>query len=100
MQVVNNNGYWDLRCVDEIALVNPRNSTEEVCEEFIERYDNHKPQVYFIMGMLQDIQASNGSKTDFAHHYEMIDINLRKYLVNGSDRTLLVNPSFYFEGTL
>jgi hypothetical protein len=30
---------------------------------------------------------------DFKHHYEVIDFKLRRYLNNGSDRTLISNPS-------
>ena len=89
-QVVNVNGIWECRFIDEIALENPRNSTEEVCEEFMMRYPNHKAGLYYYG------DASGRNRTtmnkDFKHHYEVIDFKLRKYLNNGSDRTLVSNP--------
>ena len=90
-QVVNVNGIWECRFIDEIALENPRNSTEEVCEEFMMRYPNHKAGLYYYG------DASGHNRTtmnkDFKHHYEVIDFKLRKYMNNGSDRTLISNPS-------
>lgn len=85
--------YWEWRFFDEIALVNPRNSTEEVCEEFISRYDRYKPQVYYYGDASGHSRKVTAAKTDFEHHYQMVEFKLGKYLVNGSDRTLFVNPS-------
>jgi phage terminase large subunit len=83
--------YWEWRFFDEIALVNPRNSTEEVCEEFSERYAKYKPQLFYY----GDASGHNRStmNKDFSHHYQVIDYKLRRFLVNGSDRTLISNPS-------
>lgn len=82
---------WEWRFIDEIALPNPRNSTEEVCDEFALRYPNHKAGLFFYG------DASGHNRTtmnkDFAHHYEIIAYKLRKYLNNYSDRTLISNPS-------
>jgi len=82
---------WDWRWIDEIALINPHNSTEEVCDEFIKRYPNHKAGLLFY----GDASGHNRStmNKDFSHHYEVIEFKLRKYLFNGSDRTLIANPS-------
>jgi len=77
-------------CIDCIALTNPRNSTEEVCEEFIMRYNNHKAGVFFY-GDASGRSRSTMNK-EFRHHYEIIEYKLRRFLVNGSDRTLRVNP--------
>lgn len=90
-QIVRNGDLWEWRFIDEIALVNPRNSTEEVCEEFIQRYPNHKSGLYFY----GDASGHNRGvmNKDFSHHYEIIAYKLRKYLVNDSDRSLFVNPS-------
>ena len=92
-QVVNNNAIWELRCVDEIALVNPRNSTEDVCEEFIDRYPNHKSGLFYYGDASGHSKHVSAGKTDFRHHYEVVQYKLAKYLVNTSDRTLWVNPS-------
>lgn len=87
------NGNWEWRFFDEIALPNPRNSTEEVCDEFIARYDSYKPVIYYYGDASGHSRKVSAAKTDFKHHYEVVDFKLRKYLVNGSDRTLFVNPS-------
>lgn len=90
-QVENKDNFYELRAIDEIALVNPRNSTEEVCDEFIDRYRNHKSGVFYY----GDASGHNRStmNKDFKHHYEIVYWKLQKYLVNDSDRTLKVNPS-------
>lgn len=85
--------YWEWRFFDEIALPNPRNSTEEVCDEFIEKYDRYKPQIYYYGDASGHSRKVTAQKTDFEHHYQMVEYKLAKYLVNGSDRTLFVNPS-------
>lgn len=90
-QVTGSNELWELKCIDEIALVNPRNSTEEVCEEFIQRYGNHKASIFFY-GDASGHNRTTISK-DFKHHYEIVEYKLRRYLNNVSDRTLRVNPS-------
>lgn len=84
-------GIYELKAIDEIALINPRNSTEEVCEEFILRYPNHSAGVYFY-GDASGRARSTMSK-EFKHHYEIIEYKLYKYLVNGSNRVLLNNPA-------
>ena len=83
-------GIWWVRCVDEIALENPRNSTEEVCEEFMMRYPNHKAGMYYY-GDASGRARSTMNK-EFKHHYQVVEYKLRRYLVNGSDRTALKNP--------
>lgn len=90
-QIKQEKGNWIAMCIDEICLVNPRNSTEEVCEEFIIRYPNHKAGLFYY----GDASGHNRSvmSKDFKHHYEVIEYKLRKYLNNKSDRTLLVNPN-------
>ncbi len=90
-QIVPNNSGWEWRFIDEIALPNPRNSTEEVCDEFMMRYPNHKAGLFFY----GDASGHNRStlNKDFSHHYEIIAFKLRRYLNNSSDRTLISNPS-------
>ena len=81
---------WMTYCIDYIALANPRNSTEEVCEEFSMRYANHQSGLFYY-GDASGKARSTMNK-EFRHHYEIIEYKLRKFLVNGSDRTLHVNP--------
>ena len=83
-------GIWWVRCIDEIALENPRNSTEEVCEEFMMRYPNHKAGMYYY-GDASGKARSTMNK-EFKHHYQVVEFKLRRYLVNGSDRTAIKNP--------
>lgn len=82
---------WWSYCVDEIALENPRNSTEEVCEEFMMRYPHHKAGVFYY----GDASGRNRStmNKDFKHHYEIVEFKLKRYLVSKSDRTVTKNPS-------
>ena len=90
-QVTNQNDRWHLMCIDEITLQNPRNSTEEVCEEFMSRYPNHKAGLFYY----GDASGHNRStmNKDFKHHYEIVRFKLARYLVSSSDRTLFANPS-------
>lgn len=90
-QIKGLNNIWYISCVDEIALQNPRNSTEEVCEEFSMRYANHKAGIYYYGDASG--KARSTMNRDFKHHYEIVEFKLRKYLMNGSDRTLISNPS-------
>jgi len=80
-----------LGCIDEVALTNPHNSTEEVCDEIMRRYPGHKAGLYYY----GDASGRNRStmNKDFHHHYEIIEAKLEKYLVNDSNRALRSNPS-------
>lgn len=90
-QITGLDDLWHIGCIDEICLQNPRNSTEEVCEEFAIRYPNHKAGIYYY----GDASGSNRStmNKDYKHHYAIVEDKLRRYLVNGSDRTMVSNPS-------
>ena len=90
-QIIGEGGIWYISCVDEIALPNPRNSTEEVCEEFMLRYANHKSGLFYYGDASG--KARSTMNRDFKHHYEIVEYKLRSYLVNGSDRTQTKNPS-------
>ena len=90
-QIKEDNDTWLCDCIDEIALTNPRNSTEEVCEEFLMRYPRHKSGVFYY-GDASGKNRSTMSK-DFKHHYEVVNYKLRTVLNNASDRTLTKNPS-------
>ncbi|MEN6568995.1 MAG: terminase family protein [Rikenellaceae bacterium] len=85
-----NNIMYEWRIIDEIALQNPHNSTEEVCEEFIRRYPEHNSGMFYY----GDASGHNRStlNKDFQHHYEIVEYKLSGYISNSSDRTLTVNP--------
>jgi hypothetical protein len=82
---------WYDIAIREICLENPRNSTEEVCDEIIRQYPDHTSGLYYYG------DASGHNRTtmnkDFKHHYEIVAFKLRKYINNNSDRTLIANPS-------
>ena len=82
---------WYAKCIDEIALENPRNSTEEVCEEILMRYAGHKSVIYYY-GDASGKARSTMNK-EFKHHYEIIEFKLRRFLTNGSARMMRQNPS-------
>jgi len=90
-QIVGRDEVWYIDCIDEIALVNPRNSTEEVCEEFAIHYANHNTGIYYYGDASG--KARSTMNRDFKHHYEIIAFMLRNYLINNSDRTTRKNPS-------
>lgn len=90
-QITSEDNIWKIVCIDEIALQNPRNSTEEVCDEFCMRYPNHKSGLYYYGDASG--KARSTMNRDFKHHYEIIAYKLKRYLMNGSDRTTTRNPS-------
>jgi len=89
-QLEQKDNVWWCYCIDEIALANPRNSTEEVCEELMMRYPNHKAGLYYY-GDASGRARSTMNK-EFKHHYQIVEYKLRRYLVSGSDRTTIKNP--------
>lgn len=90
-QFENKDGIWWSYCIDEIALENPRNSTEEVCDEILLKYAHHKSGLYYY-GDASGKARSTMNK-EFKHHYQIVEFKLRRMLIAGSDRTLLKNPS-------
>lgn len=92
-QITGANGIWDMKCIDEIALTNPHNSTEEVCEAVSQKYGIHmKKTGFFYYGDASGHNRSTMNK-EYKHHYQIVESVLRPYLVNGSDRTAASNPS-------
>ena len=90
-QVEKINDVWECRCIDEICLENPRNSTEEVCDEFALRYNSHSAGAYYY-GDASGKSRSTMNK-DFKHHYEIVQYKLRRFWNNASDKTCFSNPS-------
>lgn len=89
-QIERKEDVWYCCCIDEIALENPRNSTEEVCEEFIRRYPAHKAGLFYY-GDASGKNRSTMSK-EFKHHYQIVEYKLKKYLSGSADRTAHRNP--------
>jgi hypothetical protein len=90
-QIRKRDNIWEILCIDEIALENPRNSTEEVCEQFAGQYPHHSSGGWYY-GDASGKSRSTMNK-DFKHHYEIIEYKLKKYWNNSSNRTCFSNPS-------
>jgi hypothetical protein len=80
---------WHIYAIDEICLKNPKNSTEEVCEELLRLYGDCNG-IYFY-GDASGKNRSTLSKAE-KHHYQVIERMLLKKLVVGSNRVLKSNP--------
>ena len=87
--IVKENETWYCRLIGEIALENPHNSTEEVCEAILRQYGD--APYYFIYGDASGNNRSTISKTE-KHHYQVIERMLKKKLTNSSNRVSRKNP--------
>jgi PBSX family phage terminase large subunit len=77
-----------LKFIDEIALSNPRNKTECLCDEFLTRYTDTQRIFYY--------GDASGKKRDTRSQYNDYDIVERKFkrfLSNTSNRVPYSNPS-------
>lgn len=79
---------WILSFVDEIALENPNNKTENVCNEFIRKYEDCERIFYY-----GDATSRKRDTRSQYNDYEIIALKLKKYLSNTSDRVPYSNPS-------
>lgn len=77
--------------IDEFALVNPRNSTEEVCEAFLARYGNHKSGLYFYADATG--RARTTTSKEYKTQIQIIEGKLRRMLNNTSNRVPVSNPA-------
>lgn len=92
-QIKGLDGIWYMDCIDEIALQNPHNSTEEVCETVAKKYGQWmKKTGFYYYGDASGKNRSTMNK-EYKHHYQIVEAVLRPYLLNLSDRTASVNPS-------
>ena len=80
--------YYDARCIDLITLENPRNKTEDLCDEFMIRYPDERVGLY-IYG---DASGRVKSTTSNEHNYDIIERKLSRYLINDSMRVPRRNP--------
>lgn len=83
-----------IRIIDEICLSHPRNSTEEVNREVINRFS---PQglyrVFYYGDSTGKSEKAKISKSDMRHHYEQVEKQLSRFIVNTSKRVVRKNPS-------
>ncbi len=87
-QIENIDGIYWVKFIDEICLQNPKNSTEELCEQFALDYPAR--QGLFIYGDATGRARTSNNKL-FKTQYEIIFAKLDKYLSNVSDRVPKTN---------
>lgn len=94
----NSNSIWQIdkkedkyivRCIDEFALKNPHNSTEEVCEAIIARYSNHKSGL-FIYGDATGRSRSTMNR-EYKNQFQIIEKMLYPLMNQNSMRVPLSN---------
>jgi PBSX family phage terminase large subunit len=87
-QISKEDDKYILKFIDEIALSNPRNKTECLCDEFLTRYTDVQRIFYY--------GDASGKKRDTRSQYNDYDIVERKFkrfLSNTSNRVPYSNPS-------
>lgn len=77
-----------LRQFDEFCLPNPNNTTERVCQAIRAKYGDRMQTVFFYGDASGHKRDTRGGGTD----YDIIARELRRWLVNASDRTDRRNP--------
>jgi hypothetical protein len=90
-QIVNQDGEFICRCFDEICLKSPKNNTEDLCKELIEKHLSTKkiPALFFY----GDASGQSRSTQSKEHNFQILERVLRKYLNDNSNRVLKKNPS-------
>lgn len=89
-QIIKKDDFWLFNAVGEIALKNPNNSTEDVCDAILMQFGDCPFLFYY--GDASGYNRSTLTK-GVKHHYEVIERVLSKKLINGSKRTVKKNPS-------
>lgn len=87
-QISNDNGKWLVSFIDEIALKNPRNKTEDVCSEFMRNYPDCERIFYY-----GDATSRKRDTRSQYNDYDIIAQKLKKLITNTSDRVPYSNPS-------
>lgn len=86
-QIKNVDNIWELSFIDEIALENPNNKTEDVCGEFVRRYSACKKIFYY-----GDATSRKRDTRSQYNDYQIIAHKLKKYIDNTSERVPYSNP--------
>ncbi len=88
--LIDKDGHKMLRQFDEFCLPNPKNTTRALVQEFIAKYERYlKAGVFFygdpsgLKGSTRDEVKDNKRQND----YQIVEMLLKKYLINGSNRT-------------
>ena len=81
-------GKFQIRVFDEICLTSPRNNTEAVCTEAMEKYISKSAGVYYTGDESGKKRDTRGNEHDF----HIIERVLRKKIHNASNRRFRSNP--------
>jgi len=81
---------YNVGCFDILALENPLNSTQDVCDAFQERYPEYEVGIY----VYGDASGRARSTTSKVHNYDIIEHELKSYMRNWSMRVPKRNPLF------
>lgn len=87
-QVDTTGAKMQLRQLDEFCLPNPDNTTERLCQAIRAKYGDRTKTVFFYGDASGHKRDTRGNATD----YDIVTRELRRWLVNGSDRTERRNP--------
>lgn len=90
-QIVRDKEIFEVRCFDELCLNSPKNNTEDLCKEFINKHILTKkiPAIFFY----GDASGNNRSTQSKEHNFQIIERVMSKYLNYNSNRVHKHNPA-------
>lgn len=88
-QIYRKDEMWIISMLEEICLSNPRNSTEELCREFLNRYEKKLGGGLFYYG---DASGRNRDTRGRENDYDIVERVLGRYLHSSSNRVPSSNP--------
>lgn len=88
-ELADGKSYYFVNVIDEFALANPKNNTERLCEEIIEKYEEELKRGVMIYG-----DASGRSRTTRGNisDYDIVEYAFAKYMTNYSMNVPKANP--------
>lgn len=81
---------WLVLILDEIAMYNPKNTTEDCADEFVIRYSELVQPPVYIYG---DASGYSSNPLNNLHNYEVIEAVMSGYVTKSSIRVPRSNPS-------
>jgi phage terminase large subunit len=84
------NKKWRVNVIDEILGISPKNTTEAVCDMFLEKYEGKIFDAIYIYG---DASGRSRNPANKLHQYDIIQTILAPYISASSLRVPKANPS-------
>ncbi|MDV7393705.1 hypothetical protein RZS08_20175, partial [Arthrospira platensis SPKY1] len=81
---------WRVNVIDEILGISPKNTTEAVCDMFLEKYEGKIFDAIYIYG---DASGRSRNPANKLHQYDIIQTILAPYISASSLRVPKSNPS-------